>query len=295
MCKVVFLVFTVTLILCFFVCTIDGRSADASALLDRDSWSFSDEEIRNLNALKPIELESKLASIIRGITVGLEVGKLMQFKFVDLNDDGIVEMIVRCDLSGRGLTRDISVLSQKTGKQYYEMVPCYGRIVLWKTENRKLIVGSEPVFELFGCDPILAFSQLYAWTGATCKDVSKQYWPYYRDQILPLLTNRIFEIKNTNFRSLESEPKHRLTVSAVNCALTADKLKEMFPELLAVRDLTKKIYDLLNALRLDDNEHPVLIKKFRNVQERTRLRIGVSPTNNIAANYPAVRFYTGGN
>lgn len=271
--KVVFLVFAVTLVICFFVCTIDGRSADASALLDRDSWSFSDEEIRNLNDLKLIELEPKLASIIRGITGGLGAGKLMQFKFVDLNDDGIVEMIVRCDLSGRGLTRDISVLSQKAGKQYYEIVPCYGRIVLWETENRKLIVGSEPVFTLFGCDPILAFPQLYAWTGSKCEDISKQYWSYYRDQLLPLLTNKIFEIKNTNFRSLEPEPKHRLTVSAVNWALAADKLKEMFPELPAVRDLTKKVYDLLNALQLDDNEHPLLVKKFRNVQKKIRLRI----------------------
>jgi len=48
-----------------------------------------------------------------------------------------------------------------------------------------------------------------------------------------------------------------------------------------VRYLMKKAYDLLNALRLEDDENSLfvkeIVKEIRNAQEKIRLKIGVSP------------------
>lgn len=272
MSKITLRILSILFILCAIAYVRRAWSADTLILLHQDTWSFSAEEIQTLNAIDRKVMGPELASIIKNVTGRKDEDPLMDFKVIDLNGDGIAEIIFRTDVSGRGFSRDASVLSRNNGRYNYAIVPSYGiKIILWETENQKFIVGSEPVFEMIRCDPILDFPEIYVWTGSNCKIVSKQYWPYYRDHLLPLVTNGIFEIKNTNFFFRGPELKHCMAVEAVNWALATDKLNEMFPEEPAVRDAVRKIYELLNALRLEDDENPRLVKEFRNVQEKIRL------------------------
>lgn len=276
--KVTFRIFLILFVLCAIICAPCVWSAEVLILLHRATWSFSAEEIKTLNTIDRKVMGPHIAAIIKNATGHKDEDPLMDFKVIDLNGDGIAEVVFRTDVSGRWFARDVCVLSCSSGKYNYEIVPSYGiKITLWEKKDQKFIVGSEPVFELVRCDPILNFPEIYAWTGSKCKLVSKQHWPYYRDQFLPLLTNGISELENTNFQTLAPECKHRMAVEAVNWALATDKLNEMFPEEPAVKDSLKKTYELLNALRLEDDENSLFVRKIakeiRNAQEKIRLRI----------------------
>jgi Holliday junction resolvase RusA-like endonuclease len=145
----------------------------------------------------------------------------------------------------------------------------------WPTNNQALIIGSESLFFGATVDPYNPMEVLYAWKGTNCFDVSRKHRAFYESQVIPGLTNELSRAYQNVIRGKMEDP---LLVEAVQWALAADKLNEMFPELPATRDLIKKAYDLLNALRLEDDENSLfvkeIVKEIQNAQEKIRLRIG---------------------
>ncbi|MBU4211249.1 MAG: hypothetical protein L6437_12150 [Kiritimatiellae bacterium] len=283
-------------------CARAGSMTDTSALLHRDTWSFSAKEIEALNGVSSRDMGAELAAIItddpdRADGAILELKfiattnrfnyadwtPLPKIKFIDLNGDGIAEMVA-CSFNGpRQPGGSLNILSRKSGKHYCDIISCdNGGMRFWPTNNQALLIGSESLFRGATVDPYHPIEVLYAWTGTNCVDVSKKYCSFYESQVIPKLTNELSRAYQKVIHGTRDADKgHTATVNAVpveavQWALAADKLNEMFTELPAVRDLTEKVSDLMNVLRLDDNEHPALVKKFRNVQERIRLRIGVS-------------------
>lgn len=278
-------------------CARAGSTTDVLALLHRDTWSFSAKEITALNRVSSKDMGAGLAAIITNVTDYAD-GTLMEFKFIvttneinyadwiplpnfkfiDLNGDGIAEMVAH-NPHGRQPGGSLYILSRKSGKHYCDIIPCdNGGMRFWPTNNQALIIGSEPLFTWATVDPYHPIEVLYAWTGTNCVDVSNKHRPFYESQVIPKLTNELSRAYQNVVRGkMEADEGHTTPVEAAQWALAADKLKEMFPELPAVRDLAKKAYDLLNALRLEDDENPLFVKEFRNVQERIRMKTGVSP------------------
>jgi len=204
------------------------------------------------------------------ITINNNYADWTKFKCIDLNGDGIAEIVVYISNGPRQPGGSLYVLSRKSGKHYCGIISCdNGGMRFWPTDNQALIIGSEALFRGATVDPYHPMEVLYAWTGTNCVDVSKKYCSFYESQVIPKLINELFRAYQNIIHGKMEDP---LLAEVVQWAFTADKLNEMFPELPAVRDLAEKVYDLLNALRLDDDENPLLVKEFRNVQERIRTR-----------------------
>lgn len=268
-------------------CARAGSTTDVSAPLHRDTWSFSATEITALNGVNSRDMGAELAAIITNKTDYADVTlmelkfiattnrfnyadwtPLPKVKFIDLNGDGIAELVA-CSFNGRQPGGNLYILSRKAGKHYCDIVSCgNGGMKFWPTNNQALIIGSEELFRGATVDPYHPMETLYAWTGTNCVDVSRRYSAFYESQVIPKLTNELSRARQNVIHGKMEDP---LLVEAVQWALAADKLNAMFPELPGVRDLIKKADDLLNALRLEDDEPPALVKEFRNVQKRIRL------------------------
>ena len=245
-------------------------SSNDLSLLERDTWSFSAQKIETLNAVAPKVLEAKFLSILKAATGHIAAEALMEFRFTDLDGDGIAEALARIDYSGRGLTRDLSVLSRKSGKYYYQTIPAYGcGITLWQKEKQNLIVGSFPLFELTRADPLQTFPVLYAWTGSQCEDVSRENKNYYEAQYVPVLTNALCRCQQTDIPENE-ESRRRVMIEAIGLALATKKLNSMFADHLVATNEVKKLDRFIEAFPVDGNEDTMILKKFREVRERAR-------------------------
>lgn len=277
----------------FACCASAGSTTNTLALIHRDTWSFSAKEIKALNGISSSDMVVKLAASITNkteypngilmefrytITINDNYADWTKFKSIDLNGDGIAEIVVYISNGPRQPGGSLYILSRKSGKHYCDAISCdNGGMRFWPMNNQALIIGSESLFRGATVDPYHPIEVLYAWTGTNCVNVSKKYCSFYESQVIPKLTNELSRAYQNVVRGeMGADEGHTVPVEAVQWALAADKLNEMFPELPAVRDLAEKVYDLLNTLRLNDNECPLLVKKFRNVQERIRLRIAAS-------------------
>jgi len=271
-----------------------GSTTGTSALLQRNTWSFSVEEIQALNGVSSRDMGAELAAIITDDPDRVDV-TILQFKFIatpnklnyarwtplpkikfiDLNGDGIAEMVAHSP-NGRQPGGSLNILSRKSGRHYCDIVSCDNDgMRFWPTNNQVLIIAADSLFTGATVDPYHPIEALYAWTGTNCVDVSEKYCSFYESQVIPELTNELSRAYQNVVRGkMNADEGHAVAVEAVQWALAADKLNEMFPELPAARDLAEKVYDLLNTLRLNDNEHSMLVKEFRNVQEKIQLRIG---------------------
>ena len=274
-------------------CALAGSITDISALLHRDTWSFSEKEIEALNGVNSRDMGTELAAIITddpdyadGVILELKFiattnelnyadwTPLPKIKFIDLNGDGIAEMVAHSP-NGRQPGGSLYILSRQSGRHYCDIISCDNEgMRFWPTNNQALIIGAEALFRGATVDPYHPMEVLYAWTGTNCVDVSRKYGSFYESQVIPKLTNQLDQAYQDVIHGKMEDP---LLVEAVQWALTADRLNEMFPELPGMRDLIKKAYDLLNALRLEDDENSLFLKKIareiRNAQEKIRLRI----------------------
>ncbi|MFH1235589.1 MAG: hypothetical protein V1685_01465 [Parcubacteria group bacterium] len=268
-------------------CARAGSMPATSALLQRDTWSFAAEEIKALNGVSSRDMGAELAAIItddpdyadgailelKFIATTNELNyadwtPLPKVKFIDLNGDGIAEMVAHSP-NGRQPGGSLYILSRQSGRHYCDIVSCdNGGMRFWPTDNQALIIGAEALFRGATVDPYHPMEMLYAWTGTNCVDVSRKYSAFYESQVIPELTNELSRAYQNVIHGKMEDP---LFAEAVQWALAVDKLNEMFPELPGMRDLIKKVYDLLNAMRLADDENPRFVKEFRNAQERIRL------------------------
>ncbi|MDO9542577.1 MAG: FG-GAP repeat protein [Kiritimatiellia bacterium] len=258
---------------------------DASALFHRDTWSFSAEEIKALNEVSSGDMVTELADsitnktdyanrILMGFRYTIKVNDnhadWTKFKVIDLNGDGIAEIVVYIS-NGRQPGGNLYILSRKSGRHYCDAVSCdNGGMRFWPTDKQALIIGAEALFRGATVDPYHPMEVLYAWTGANCVDVSRKYGSFYESQVIPGLTN---ELSRAYQNVIHGKMEVPLLVEAVQWALTADKLNEMFPDFPGARDLIKKACDLLNALQMEDDENPRLVREFQNVRTKIRLRI----------------------
>lgn len=255
-----------------------GPSSNDITILSRDTWSFSAEEIKTLNGCAVEVFQKTLVLSLRHATnyimeimaAGLKNGRLVEFHVIDLNYDGIAEMLLSVDDSGRGVMRNISVLSRKSGQYYCQGIPVYGgTIKLMQNEKQNLIVGSSPLFELTRADPIRTFPILYSWTGSQCKDVSRENKAYYEAQYLPALTNALFRSQDINL-SDEGESKRRVLVEVIGLALATEKLTSMFPDHLVATNEVAKLDKLMERFTLDGEQDAVLLGKFREAHNHLR-------------------------
>jgi len=271
-------IFFLLSILFFYLPGIAVTSPNELTILDRNTWSFSRQETEILNRLGVDVLDKKVMSILKDATGYFTAGKLVEFRVTDLNDDGIMELLARIDYSGRGLIRDVTVLSRNAGKYYYETIPADGtKITLLQDTKPNLIVGSSPLLELTRVDPIPNFPMLYSWSGSRCKDVSRENRSYYEAQYLPALTNAICNAQAVNLPG-KGEQKRHLMIEATGWALATEKLALMFSECLISTNEVTKLNSLMKTINEDSGQEGVLVEKFREAHRHLRdLSVSLEP------------------
>ena len=242
------------------------QSADLS-ILDMDTWNFLPQQSVALNAVPPKIIEARINKAVTAATGGWPGGTLQEFKVVDLNADGIYEIVARIDYSGRGRALGLSVISRGKGRYYQDTVPTWGAekgMTFWGNSGHNLIIGTEPMGSWCTVDPLISMVALYEWTGTNSVDVSKANEKYYRTVFVPGLTNRVvaYSVKGPD-NEIE---RHDETIKLAQLALLIPKVNSMFHPPLVPPDVVRTLSRLMVSFHPNKNERKDVVEQFRIAQ-----------------------------
>ncbi|NLB66063.1 MAG: hypothetical protein GX803_06315 [Lentisphaerae bacterium] len=235
---------------------VRASASDVSSLLERDTWLFSQEERAQLNAVEAARFNVVILNLIATATGNLPTGVLMDFQVVDLDADGTSEIIAAVDVSGRGLLRDIAVVSRKDGAYRYDTIPAYGGVIdLWESDGKQFLVGAQPAYELSRTDPLITYPLLYAWTGVKCEEVSERARSYYEVTFLPLF-NASLEKAMEQDPAESHDDKRRTVLRMVALSRSVIKVNSLFEQPLVSKDQVAAVKDMLDGFKLQTEEDP---------------------------------------
>jgi hypothetical protein len=235
---------------------VNAGATEVLSLLERDTWAFSQEECAQLNAVEVARFNDVILSIIATTTGNLPVGVLVDFQIVDLNADGISEIIASVDVSGRGLLRDVAVLSKKDGAYLFDTIPTYGGAIdLWKLDEQQLLVGQQPAYELSRADPLITYPLLYLWTGVKGVDVSGRGRLYYETTFLPLINA---SLKVTMEQNIDKSRDHKrqTVLRLVGLSRSVIKVNSLFEQPLVTEDQLATVKEMLGRFVFGIKEDP---------------------------------------
>jgi len=246
---------TVHVVFFMAIFSVTTHAADVSPLLQRNNWEFTQEELAKLNSANVTELDDTITKLIAKTTGNLPTGVLIGFKVVDLNDDGISEIIARVDVSGRGLLRDVTIISRNDGVYHYDTIPAYGGMTqLWKSDKEQLLVTSQPACDLSRSDPLITYPLLYSWTGLKCKDVSKQARAYYETSFLPSIKESLERAKEAAPTTESREDKLRRVLRIVGLSRALVRVNNLFDKPLFSRSEVADLKKTLESLDLSSED-----------------------------------------
>lgn len=235
---------------------VRASASDVSSLLERDTWLFSQEERAQLNAVEAARFNGVILNLIATATGNLPTGVLMDFQVVDLDADGTSEIIAAVDVSGRGLLRDVAVVSRKDGAYRCDTIPAYGGAIdLWESDGKQFLVGAQPAYELSRADPLITYPLVYSWTGEKCEEVSARARSYYDATFLPLINASLEKAMEQD--PAESHVDNRRTVlRMVALSRSIIKVNRLFEQPLVSKDQVAAVKDMLDGFELRAEEDP---------------------------------------
>lgn len=242
------------MVFCLLLSVLVARGQDVLKLLNRDSWSFSTNEVQHLNALSPQVMQPTVVGIVSSVTEYGDNDRLLAFRVIDLNGDGADELLARLDCSGRGIVQDLVVLSRKGGAYICDTVSAYGQdITVYQSGTQFLIVASCRLLgeDVNHADPNQDFQFLYAWSGTNCNDVSRQHREYYESRFVPSLTNAIARYDERI--GADKDDQRRSFLEVFGFGMAAQKFTELFSVSPLSREQTKKLERLLSRLSADQD------------------------------------------
>ena len=253
-------------------CLGDGVShTDSMPLTDDKTISVLCEGIGANGKFDLVSLSPKVMRIVKEATGFIESGELLDFSIADLDGDGTMELLARIDYSGRKVAMDVTLLSHEADGWELHTIPHHADgISFWERGEQKMVIGSMPLFELSRVDPVFVFPLIYSWDGRQFRDVSDNEESFYRENVLPVITNGIHRLQaGENIRHGLSE--------AVGLALAVERINGMFacqmvPDEEIVR-LEGKMRSLWSRAR-EDSSDPFLQKKFAEALFSIRRRTG---------------------
>ncbi len=171
---------------------------------------------------------------------GIVVTRVGDFKWIDLDSDGVYDLLASVDYSGRVFYNTLYIVKQNNGIFTYQEIPVWnvermnGVIDDFKSGWRgslticfkgcKLIVKDfdndgyqELIFpqlltDYRGARPMAFWTAIYKWNGKEFQDESRQFQDFYKSILLPKIETRIQEIKKDKekFQYAKSTQKDRL-------------------------------------------------------------------------------------
>ena len=235
---------------------VRASASDVSSLLERDTWTFSLEERAQLNAVEAAHFNVVILNLIATATGNLPTGVLMDFQVVDLDADGISGIIATVDVSGRGLSRDVAVVSRKDGTYRYDTIPTYGGAIdLWESDGKQFLVGAQPAYELSRTDPLITYPLLYSWTGVKCEEVSERARSYYEATFLPLITASLEKAMEQDTAESHDD-KRRTVLRMVALSRSVIKVNSLFEQPLVSKDQVAAVKEMLDGFQLRGEEDP---------------------------------------
>lgn len=229
----------ITLSIFFTLSTI----AFGGNLLDRSSWNFSKTEQETIVNLELSGLQELLTSSLKNssdyeafsLRNNLIYGKLSNAEITDLNNDNVCELVLKVDVSGRGVFSDTTILSRSADKITISCFPDYGPdIELWNTGEENVLVGSAPIqSDIARSDPSVTFPSLYEWSDNGCRDVSASYPAFYETVFLSNLNAFTEYYSSLSVDNLPKDEKERINIEAKGWSLALKKALKIHPNLIS--------------------------------------------------------------
>jgi hypothetical protein len=140
-----------------------------------------------------------------------------EFRVVDLNDDGQLELVCTTDVSGRAFYTTLVVIFQQRGRLARAAVSTHGanmlnlgsRIVDLNHDGRKEVIVPQLMEEYQGYRSVAELPDIYRFEHGALVKANLEFRAYYRETLIPQLKQKL--------KALQNEPKtddqqHRVDV-----------------------------------------------------------------------------------
>jgi hypothetical protein len=140
-----------------------------------------------------------------------------EFRVVDLNDDGQLELVCTTDVSGRAFYTTLVVIFQQRGRLARAAVSTHGakmlklgsRIVYLNHDGRKEVIVPQLMEEYQGYRSVAELPDIYRFEHGALVKANLEFRAYYRETLIPQLKQKL--------NALQNEPKtddqqHRVDV-----------------------------------------------------------------------------------
>lgn len=154
----------------------------------------------NYNRLQALLTSSSVTDLVNRQLGSAEVPATVgEFRLVDLNNEGKLELVCTADFSGRGFFTTVAVLSMRNGKVTASQVSTNGasmegldsHLVDLNHEGKQELLIPRLIDQYAGAKPVAMFTDVYKWQDGALVQSDKQFRNYYQEQRLPAVTAKI--------------------------------------------------------------------------------------------------------
>jgi hypothetical protein len=125
-----------------------------------------------------------------------------EFKLIDLNNDGHLELVCTVDVTGRAFYTTVIVFSRYHGKIVMSQASTHGanmvdleaRFVDLNKDGKQEILVPRLLEQYAGADMVAHFTDVYTFQNGTLIQSDHQFLDYYRNQRLPVLTEKLDQL-----------------------------------------------------------------------------------------------------
>lgn len=166
-------------------------------MLSKQTWTFGKEELSLLNNAARPEMEPLLIDLeVKATHMPVDRGstRLIAYSFIDLNKDGLAELLTRFSRGALGRSCDVMVVTRRAGKYFessYEDCGDNGLsqsgFKMYETKDKTLVIGGTQVLSLHMTDPTVSFPVIYGWNGERLIEVSREHRAWYQGNYVPVI------------------------------------------------------------------------------------------------------------
>jgi hypothetical protein len=157
--------------------------------LDSLNWTVNESSVERINKIKSEDVQEFINKLLGDVD---NMGKLGEFKLIDLNKDKKYELLATIDYSGRAFYNTL-VIVRKTNDTYehqklnaFNITNIDNIIIDLDDDGIKEILLTNLFGTYRGINPVPRWTDIYRWDGRKYRLASNEFPKYYEEKIVSL-------------------------------------------------------------------------------------------------------------
>jgi len=153
------------------------------------NWNVSESSTNNINKIKPQDINKFVSKLLGDVD---NMGKLGEFRFLDLNNDKKYELLVTLDYSGRAFYNTLVIVRKTNGNYEHQKLNAFNIkriddiIVDLNNDGMEEILVTNLFGTYRGINPTPCWTDIYKWDGIRYRLASNEFPKYYEKRIVEL-------------------------------------------------------------------------------------------------------------